>query len=85
MVTEATYLTDMSKCLPEDALSTIPARHKWQVVDYDAGEIAGNMVFALPLYETPAITLPLNETKDKRLHLLIQLQQVQHLRYSQSS
>ena len=57
---EAIYLTDMSKCLPEDALSTTPTRHKWQVVDYNAGEISGNMVCAPPPYETPAITLPLN-------------------------
>ena len=60
MEAEAVYLADMSKCLPEDALSTTPTRHKWQVVDYDAGEISGNMVCAPPPYETPAITLPLN-------------------------
>ncbi len=58
---EAIYLTDMSKCLPEGALSTTPERHKWQVVEYTAAEgLAGNMAFAHALYETPAITLPLN-------------------------
>ena len=61
MKTETIYLTDMSKCLPKDALADTPERHKWQVVDYTAeGGLAGNMVFAQPLYETPAITLPLN-------------------------
>ena len=58
---EATYLTDMSECLPQDALSSGPERHKWQVVEYTAEEgLAGNMAFAHALYETPAITLPLN-------------------------
>ena len=57
---EAIYLTDMSECLPQDALSSGPERHKWQVVAYTAEEgLAGNMAFAHALYETPAITLPL--------------------------
>ena len=58
---EAIYLTDMSVCLPQSALSTTPQRHKWQVVAYTAEEgLAGKMAFAHALYETPAITLPLN-------------------------
>ena len=61
MKTETIYLTDMSRCLPEDALANTPEMHKWQVVDYTADNgLAGNMVFAQPLSETPAITLPLN-------------------------
>ena len=53
-------LSDMSQCQPGSALSERPQKGHWHLVDYDAGEVAGKMVFAQPLYETPEITLPLN-------------------------
>src|SRR3990172_2157649 len=53
------YLSDLSGCMPQNALSTTATDHQWQVVDYDAGEMKGRMIAALAYADPPEVRLPL--------------------------
>ena len=57
---ETVYLTDLSTCLPCEALSTTATNNQWQVVDYDAGTLKGRMIAAQALVDAPDVRLPLN-------------------------
>ena len=55
------WLTDMSRCLPEKALSTGRRKSHWQLLEYEAaGGIKGVMLSAGPETAAPDVTYPLD-------------------------
>lgn len=54
------YLTDLSRCRPESALSGDSAHRKWRVIDYRCDKIAGNAIVAGEETEAPSVRFPLN-------------------------
>jgi hypothetical protein len=56
------WLSDLSKCLPADAISRDIERGKWIAVDYEVQEGKGIMLFALPGTQARPLTLKLNAT-----------------------
>ena len=54
------YLTDMSKCTPQSALSTTASSGHWRLVEYGSAQMNGTMILAGPLTEAPDVTCPLN-------------------------
>jgi hypothetical protein len=62
------YLTDMSQCLPESALSTRRRKHQ-QLLEYEAEHLKGVMVSAGPETEALQITVPLNVEGWHEIHL----------------
>jgi len=57
---ETKLLTDMSQCLPAEALSPEARRGHWQLVSYETDEVSGTMVLARTETGAPEIKLPLN-------------------------
>lgn len=66
-------LTDMSKCLPSEALTRIPKQGCWEMVDYvmDDGK-AGTGIYAVPLEEAVPLELPLNASGRYKIYVGIQ-------------
>ncbi|MDP6358887.1 MAG: hypothetical protein QF473_27460, partial [Planctomycetota bacterium] len=55
-----TYLSDMSKCLPQSAhCRSIRAGH-WRLLEYESDEVSGTMMFAGPLTDVPDVSYPLD-------------------------
>lgn len=55
-----TWLSDMSKCTPESALSPKRRKHHWQLIEYEAEEVSGTMLSAGPETEAPDVIYPLH-------------------------
>ncbi len=53
------YLTDLTRCLPTTALSSIPQRRHWRTLTYAAGDLDGVMLMAGPETTAPEIRVPL--------------------------
>ncbi len=53
-------ITDMSRCQPAAALSLQARRKKWRLIPYEAGHIAGKLIWASFESQPPELTLPLN-------------------------
>jgi len=60
VITQLVWLTDLSQCGPDNALSSSPHSQRWHVVDYDAGAIKGKMITAQALVNPPPVHLKLN-------------------------
>lgn len=59
--TEEELYTDMSRCLPANALTREPKRGCWRLMEYElANGTAGTMALAVPGEGAEEITLPLN-------------------------
>jgi len=52
-------LADMGKCTPAAALTTASRLKQWRVLPYEAGNIAGKMIWATEESQAPELTLPL--------------------------
>ena len=64
------WLTDMSRCLPEHALSTRRRKSHWQLIEYEAeGSLKGVMLSAGPETGAPDATYPLNLSGWHAIHL----------------
>lgn len=66
------YITDMSRCLPSDALSTEARNDAWQLFPYTTCEAepgAGTMIGAPSFVTPPEVTLPLNVTGWHEVHI----------------
>ena len=55
----AIVLTDMSRCLPNSALSSRMERGRWRIAEYEAGGLHGRMILACPDSGAAAVSLPL--------------------------
>ncbi len=53
-------ITDMGLCAPSKALSAKAAKGRWQLFDYEAGAMKGQMIWASDEASAPPLTLPLN-------------------------
>ncbi|MDP7741515.1 MAG: hypothetical protein QGF67_08750 [Lentisphaeria bacterium] len=58
----AVYLSDMSKCLPQSALSRTPQSKHWRLVEYESATVSGTMMVAASLSDTPDVEYPLEVT-----------------------
>ena len=62
---KAVYLTDMSRCQPQAALSPQVKQDGWQLIPYetaDPGPKSGTMIGAASFVDAPDVTLPLGVT-----------------------
>ncbi len=57
---EATVITDMTRCQPQDALSDRREQGKWTMFEYEIGPHTGTLVSAAAEAGAPALTLPLD-------------------------
>lgn len=55
-------LTDMSRCTPGTALTRDTRLKQWRVLDYEAGNLSGKLVWAPAESQVPELTLPLGVT-----------------------
>jgi hypothetical protein len=53
-------ISDMTRCHPADALSKVPQKHRWQLIDYEAEGVKGVILGATSLKDAPDVTLPLD-------------------------
>src|SRR5258708_39322300 len=53
------YLSDMSLCRPEAALSRKPRHHRWRLIDYETDSFRGVMLVAGQNTAAPEISYPL--------------------------
>jgi len=53
-------ISDMSHCQPAAAVSLQARRKKWRLIPYEAGQIAGKLIWASFESQAPELTLPLN-------------------------
>ncbi len=58
-VSTSIYLTDLSRCQPQIALSSGKEKNRWQVVPYETSGFSGTMLIAGPETAAPPVTLPL--------------------------
>lgn len=58
--TDGKIISDMSACLPADALGRETSGRKWCLVDYQTDSFNGVMLLATPYNDVPEIRLPLN-------------------------
>ena len=54
------YLSDLSACQPNGALSRDAMPRRWRTMEYEAEGLSGVMLIAGPETAAPEITLPLN-------------------------
>jgi hypothetical protein len=54
------YLSQLDRCLPASALSPKLQKRKWQLIPYEARQVAGTMVGAASFINAPEISLPLD-------------------------
>ena len=54
------YVTQMDTCQPQQALSDRMEQGKWQLITYETEKLNGTMVGALPIINTPNLTMPLD-------------------------
>ena len=57
---EAIYLTDMSLCRPQTALSRQALLKHWRLIDYETDSVRGVMIQATQNAETPEVSFPLS-------------------------
>lgn len=70
MTTEnSIYLTDMSLCEPQDALSRETRSGCWRLVDYVAEGVSGTLLYALGDADAPEIALPLGVEGWHEIHI----------------
>lgn len=55
----AIIISDLSVCVPEQALGPGHRKYHWQTTPYEAEGVSGTLLFAGPETEAPVITLPL--------------------------
>lgn len=55
-----TYFSDMSKCLPQSALSKEARQNHWRLIEYESDEVSGKMISAGPMTCAPDVTYPLD-------------------------
>src|SRR5437870_5718744 len=53
------YLSDMSRCRPQSALSRKPRRHHWRLLDYETDSFRGAMLVAGQNTAAPEVSYPL--------------------------
>jgi len=53
-------ITDLGRCTPTAALSATAAKGRWQLIDYEAGELKGRLVWASEEAAARPLTLALN-------------------------
>lgn len=58
----AIYITDMSKCKPQSALTRDIEQGKWRILSYESEGVSGKMIDATRYMNAPQVTLPLDET-----------------------
>lgn len=66
---EIVIVSDMSRCRPADALSRVPKKHHWELIEYEADGVAGVMLGATSLKDAPDVTLPLGVAGWYEIHL----------------
>ena len=54
------YLSDMSRCLPKEALSTDTRQGCWRLVEYETERGQGVLMYALAGMDAPSVEYPLN-------------------------
>lgn len=57
----ARYVSDLERCLPQEALSVSPKRHHWRLIPYETEHFAGTMLLAGEETVPPPVTYPLAE------------------------
>tara|TARA_B100001013_G_scaffold282462_1_gene182414 strand:+ start:611 stop:2245 length:1635 start_codon:yes stop_codon:yes gene_type:complete len=55
-----TYLSDMSRCAPQSALSNTAKPNHWRLINYESDEVSGTMLAASPLTDAPDVTCPVD-------------------------
>lgn len=63
------YLADMSKCLPESALTKKPQRGRWRLLPYETETFSGVMLVAGRNTGAPEIRYPLSQKGWHRVSL----------------
>ncbi len=58
---EPIYLSDMSACRPQSALSRKPRRSRWRLLDYNTEKFAGTMLVAGQNTAAPEVVYPLKQ------------------------
>lgn len=65
----AIYLSDMSRCWPESALSTTPKAGHWHLLAYESETVSGKMIFAGPVTEVPDVSHRLDLSGWHEIHI----------------
>ncbi|MBI3941885.1 MAG: family 10 glycosylhydrolase [Chloroflexi bacterium] len=67
--TDTVYISDLSNCQPQEALSETPKKGHWQVIPYEAEGVSGKMLVAGQECGAPAVTIPLGVQGWYAIHL----------------